>query len=458
MQAKPSNVLTQLRTWWRIISNFGVSPETPTIEKKKIRLLNQFAAGILPLIGIAFISDILQSDTLGLVATSVVFSFVLSVLYFQRIKWVKFVRYYLLVGFTILLTGCTILYGKELGGEYTFVVFVLLTVIFIDKFLHQVLLILFILGAFEFIFFWLEYHPAPLAYLVTPAYFHVVFFCVVLCVLAFTRLIQREHLRIERLSEELIQSVRTKNEELQAKQEEIKQKNLELERSNDELSKFAYIASHDLREPLQTIMGYSDLLAKRYQGELDEKGQKFLTYILNSTENMNQLIVDLLMYSRLNTQAQPTEHFPFQKLWEDVTLSLQKSIEDTGATLTLDGMPDTLYGKPTQLHQLFQNLVSNALKFHQPDKAPEIRLSYTETPTHVQFSVRDNGIGIAEKNQEKIFQIFTKLHNKKDYPGTGIGLALCKKVVEQHNGRIWLESVEGEGSTFHFTLARGAGY
>jgi signal transduction histidine kinase len=239
-------------------------------------------------------------------------------------------------------------------------------------------------------------------------------------------------------------------EERRQAQESLKQYALELERSNRELEEFAYVASHDLQEPLRIISSYLQLLSRRYSEQFDEDGQRFIHYTVDAADRLRELIDDLLAYSRVGTQGQPFTPTDCEVVLQEALINLQLVIEENSAVITYDPLP-TVMGDTTQLRQLFQNLLGNAIKFHS-DKPPHIHIGSRRETGHWLLWVQDNGIGLDPKFAERIFAIFQRLHNRGDYPGTGIGLTICKKIVERHNGRIWVESQPGQGTTFYFTL------
>jgi PAS domain S-box-containing protein len=235
--------------------------------------------------------------------------------------------------------------------------------------------------------------------------------------------------------------------------EEALQKTLaDLERSNAELEQFAYVASHDLQEPLRMISSYTQLLAQRYQGKLDTDADEFIGYAVDGANRMQQLINDLLAYSRVGTQGKPPAPVPADRILDRSLENLKMILEETKAKVKREPLP-TVTVDDVQLTQVFQNLVANAVKFH-GDKPPRISVACREHGPEWIFSVRDNGIGIDPKYLERIFVIFQRLNPRGKYPGTGIGLAVCKKIIQRHGGRIWVESKSGEGSTFFFTLPR----
>lgn len=232
----------------------------------------------------------------------------------------------------------------------------------------------------------------------------------------------------------------------------LEKQNEALEFKNKELEQFAYVASHDLQEPLRVISGYVDLLNKRYKDQLDENADQFLDFITDATSRMRTLIKSLLDYSRLGRRREFIE-VDCNELIKNVLLDLEVSIKESQASIETEKLP-VIMGLEVELKQLLQNLINNAIKFGKEDCPPVIRITAHENTDEWHFSVQDNGIGIEPKYQERIFVIFQRLHNREVYPGTGIGLAICKKVVELHGGNIWLESSKGEGTKFHFTIVK----
>lgn len=226
----------------------------------------------------------------------------------------------------------------------------------------------------------------------------------------------------------------------------------ELKRSNEELEQFAYIASHDLQEPLRMVSSYTQLLGKRYESQLDDEAREFIKYAIDGALRMQRLIHDLLKYSRINTQGMPKELTDSHSALGKALQNIFASIEENRALITNDELP-TVYADSTQLMQLFQNLIANAIKFKGAE-TPHVHISAKDLGHEWLFSVKDNGIGIDKKYEEKVFVIFKRLHTRKEYPGTGIGLAVCKRIVNRHGGRIWFESELNKGTTFYFTIPK----
>lgn len=230
----------------------------------------------------------------------------------------------------------------------------------------------------------------------------------------------------------------------------------QLARSNRDLEQFAYVASHDLQEPLRMVASYTQLLRERYRGKaLDTDAEEFLGYATEGAERMRGMIDNLLAYSRLETRGRPFEPISMEEVLSTAVKNLDPAIRASGGRVDHEPLPD-LVGDASQLVQLFQNLIANALKFRGPSP-PEVQISAVRRPSEWLFSVRDNGLGIAPANQERVFVLFQRLHSRSEYPGSGIGLSTCRKVVERHGGRLWVESrgIPGDGSDFRFTLPIG---
>jgi signal transduction histidine kinase len=286
--------------------------------------------------------------------------------------------------------------------------------------------------------------------------------------------------------------IAAQNIQLTEQNQSLTDLNSKLAESNHELEQFAYIVSHDLQSPLQTTMGFARLLGKKYESILDEKATHYIDRIVEGSNRMNHLIKDLLEYSRIQTRAKSFEAIDLNSVFQEVLFSLEWSIKKTEAEINCQQPLPTVMGDRTQLQQLLQNLINNAIKFQQPDRRPQINISvetlttlpqtrtnqaenYCENSPNIplertgliqtierlpdkqqgnewRFSIEDNGIGIPLKEFDHIFQIFQRLHTDREYPGTGIGLTICKKIVERHGGKIWLKSELGVGTAFYFTL------
>lgn len=249
--------------------------------------------------------------------------------------------------------------------------------------------------------------------------------------------------------------IRREMKERRRTEEAMEERSRELARSNAELEQFAYAVSHDLREPLRMVHVYLQLLGKRYQGKLDKDADEFIGFAVDGATRMQRLINDLLLYSRVGSKGKEPQPIDSHAGLRHALDNLQETIQESGAVIDAAPLPMVM-GDEGQLIQLFQNLIANAIKFR-GDAPPRVAVMAEPHGGEWLFSVRDNGIGIEEKNFARIFQIFQRLHDRDSYPGTGIGLAVCKKIVERLGGRIWLKSELNQGTTFYFTLARVKG-
>jgi light-regulated signal transduction histidine kinase (bacteriophytochrome) len=242
-------------------------------------------------------------------------------------------------------------------------------------------------------------------------------------------------------------------DKLKESEKELKSMIGELKRSNDELQQFAYITSHDLQEPLRTISSFTQLLERRYKDQMDSNADEFIEYIVDATQRMQDLIKDLLEYSRVTTRGKEFKLVNTEEILQKTISNLCAAIEESDAEVSYEKLPEIM-ADGGQIGQLFQNLISNAIKFKKSDIPPKIYISAIKDEENNEyiFSVRDNGIGIEKQYFDRIFTIFQRLHTREEYAGTGIGLSISKKIVERHEGRIWVESEPDVGSTFYFTI------
>ncbi|BBD54697.1 response regulator [Planktothrix agardhii 1801] len=249
-------------------------------------------------------------------------------------------------------------------------------------------------------------------------------------------------------------TIRRLQQKLQNKNIKLEQLNQELKRSNRDLEEFAYVVSHDLQQPLQTITGFAELLlALKSEINLEQEAEEYVSPILEEGIRMQELIKNLLEYSRVGTKKRNFEPTDCQEILRKSLADLHSIIENSLAIVTCEKLP-ILMADRIQLGQLFQNLIANGIKYQSPNIQPKIVISVQEKPEEWLFRVEDNGIGIKPENFDRIFQVFQRLHTNQEYPGTGVGLAICKKIIERHQGRIWLESEWQIGTTFYFTLPK----
>ena len=259
---------------------------------------------------------------------------------------------------------------------------------------------------------------------------------------------------IQMHDEPSVLAVITDTSERRRAQQDLERHQRELERSNKELAQFAYVASHDLQEPLRMVASFTELFAQRYAGQVDERGARYIHHIVDGARRMQQLVRDLLSFAHVGSQGRPLARVEMQRVLTAVLHDLAPAITSAGATVKGERLPE-VWADAGQLHQLLMNLVGNAIKFRRADP-PEVHIRAVPDGVHWRLTVSDNGIGIAREYLERIFGMFQRLHTRDDYAGSGIGLAIARKIVERHGGRIWVESVVGEGTTVHCTLLSSA--
>lgn len=275
---------------------------------------------------------------------------------------------------------------------------------------------------------------------------------VLVTITAVLALVAWNNIRLLRATRERETQVRMEMGAMADLNKDLRKKVMELTDSNVELERFAYIASHDLQEPLRGIRSYLQLLHREYQGQLSSDALRYIHFAIQGAERMKKLIADLLEYSLLPTYGEPSHEVDLDEVIREIVTVLRPQLIEQGARITTDPLP-VVRNEKMRMVQLFQNLIGNAIKYR--DKAdPRIHIGVSDRADHWVFSVKDNGIGIDPLFFDKIFIIFQRLHGWNEYPGTGIGLTICKKIVERRGGRIWVDSAPGKGSTFFFTMPK----
>jgi light-regulated signal transduction histidine kinase (bacteriophytochrome) len=278
---------------------------------------------------------------------------------------------------------------------------------------------------------------------------------------------EKELLKAKKTVEQQNELIQETNEKFQASEEELKSTIEEIERlnenlnkqkialtsSNKELEQFAYVASHDLQEPLRMVTSFLTQLENKYAAVIDDKGKQYIGFAVDGAKRMRQIILDLLEYSKIGRTEEVKDYLDLNTLIDGIKILLRETIEENKAVLIIDHLPK-IYSYWSPMRQVFQNLITNALKYSKKEIPTEIHITVKDLKDYWQFSVTDNGIGIEKEYHEKIFIIFQRLHTKEEYSGTGIGLAIVKKIIEIQDGKIWVESEKGKGSTFYFTIKK----
>lgn len=277
----------------------------------------------------------------------------------------------------------------------------------------------------------------------------------IISVIGMVQDINEQKLQEEKIKN-LIVELKLLNEKLEQKVKmrtvDLRQSNNELRRSNQDLEQFAYIASHDLQEPLRMVGNFVQLLERQYHHKIDDEGREYIKYIVDGVNRMSKLIQNLLKYSRVGRKESELRTVKLDRIIEAKLFGLRQKITDTQAEISLAPIAKDIFCEPDQLGMVFYNLISNALKFNTTQ--PKIEIGYEENEKQIKFFVKDNGIGIEKRYENKVFEIFKRLHRREEYEGTGIGLALCKKIISRHGGEIWFESEPNTGTTFYFTISK----
>jgi signal transduction histidine kinase len=310
-----------------------------------------------------------------------------------------------------------------------------------------------ILCTFTSVYLYGKSHPGINNFINNDDYYFFSYSSLSLFIFGFLYIFERSQTKVlQELSEKNV-ILEEQKKEISAQSEALKLKDEKLQKSNADLQNFAYSASHDLKEPLRMIGMYTQLLQRRIKPTLDERSEEYMFYMTDGVKRMQKLLDDLLLYSRLGKNDNDVQDIDMNQTILMVIYNLTVTIKETNTAIIASNLP-TICASSTEMMQLFQNMIANAIKFRRADVAPEIMILHTENEKEHTITLQDNGIGIKEEYKEKVFNIFTKLHSTSQYEGSGIGLATCKKIVEEMGGRMWLTSTEGVGTTFYFTFPK----
>ncbi|MCI5084049.1 MAG: ATP-binding protein [Saprospiraceae bacterium] len=419
-----------MKNLWESISAIGTSADQSHQDVKKIRLLNQMAglAIVLQLLGLITLPFSYSSVILlSCIFSSLVF---LGVIILQHYKLYLFARAVQTIFAILIITAFNYLFGPLLNAIVAFVAMGPVILIFFQSLRARILLNLFLILAFSFCTYMNFYWQAPFEVLVLPAVYYYVFIIIYFAVLIIINFFQSEsNIREQQLKESLAQ----------------------LKIKNEELEKLAYIASHDLKTPIRNISSYLTLIQQRIKGTpTAEQIDEFLDTAINSSKQMYRTIEDVLVFSKIRDLEEDKTLIDLNEVLQTVLFNLQTFIDQKKAQVHIENFP-IIFGNFAQMVSLFQNLLENGLKYNN-SSPPILSFEYIEKPDHYLFRVKDNGIGIAPNHQEQIFDIFKRLHADHVYEGTGVGLAICKKIAEQHQGDIWVEENPDGGSIFLIKL------
>lgn len=457
------------------IITIGITPELSLSEKRSIRFTN---VGVLIAAAFCVISVIINYLMLNPQAAlfpGVCFFFYCGLFYLQyrqQFYLAKIVG--LSVGILTVILSCWF-FGLDSFLFFLFLLTFAIGLVFFPKKNHQIYLFLIHLICLAIALAGAQIIPNYVELKNHLVFGLMTFFFSMTLILFIIQTFTLENQNFENKTLDLVNSLLKKTQELEQEKKKVEEqanalfeannflkkeiqerKNIErqLLESNEELEQFAYVASHDLKEPLRTISSFTQLLHRKMKGKLDEEGIEYVEFVVGGAQRMSHLLDDLLIYSRVGKEAEnEKEQIDLNRTLEIVQYNLKATLESSGGSIFKPMPLPIIDANRTQITQLFQNLISNGLKFRN-GKAPKINIAFEETPSSYIFSVKDNGIGIPSDLQGKIFAVFQRLHRKTEYEGTGIGLAICKKVVQNHGGEIWVGSELGEGSVFYFSIEK----
>ncbi|HQU58312.1 MAG TPA: ATP-binding protein [Saprospiraceae bacterium] len=432
--------------WWRTIINIGLHEGVAERERINIRLLNQL---VLLSMGIHLLAGLFQLFFTGRISNGLLLWFPIP-LYALTILCQHWRRYHLarilqaLFGLGAL-AFYDYLYGPQLESAPAYYFILILVIVFIDSKWEQLFFLLLIGSVFLFNR-WLERSLSFPDEAIPPFSGEIIYLAILFCMMAVLRMFKQGNLRYEDRLNALLGERKLQNELLEKQKAQITAQNRILERNNQELERFAYVASHDLKTPLRNVTSFLSLIRRKFGREPDQEMIEYLQFAEDGARQMYATVEALLEFSMIDKGIEERVAVDLNQVMQTIHFNLHDFIEARGATVEWDELP-AIIAKPVHMVSLFQNLVENGIKYNESE-APRVEVRYRPEEEAYYFEFVDNGIGIAPEFHDRIFDIFKRLHTMQSYPGTGVGLALCRKILDEYSGQIWVESQEAEGARF----------
>ena len=440
--------------FWKNISSTGIYEALTEKEKRTIRLLNQIVM-LAMILQIGGVLALFLKFRLEFVFISIApIPLYLALFYFQKNRKYKTARWLLLIFSGLIITVFNFLFGPLLNAVIAFFGIAPLVLIFFEGRSERIFLFTYILLSFVVCTWSNFYFTAPFADYVLPIVPSYSFLVVMIAVIAIFRLYEQERKQTEENQLALFQQLKEQNEELEYKQKQIEQQNQKLEKNNEELERFAYIASHDLKTPLRNVSSYLSLIQLKLKETKDDQLNSYLNTAVKGAKQMYHTIENVLEYSRVKDIQEEKQPIDLNDIIQTVLFNLENFIQKRNAIIEYPKLP-SIVGNMQQMVSLFQNLIENGIKYNHSE-IPRIKVYLEEESSHFTIGIQDNGLGIAHKYRKQIFEIFKRLHPEDEYEGAGVGLAICKKIVENHDGMIWVGSNEEQGALFLIRFPRSS--
>lgn len=430
---------------FQTIRFLGVSKQVSRADNKVTILLNEILISLLLLEFFIYIEFFVKLQLLPIIViftVQVVTVIPLVLAYFNKSNLSK---WYFNLFFPLFMTALIMTHGPGLRADFSFLVFAITAILFFRSTIQRIFLFGFIIFCYFFSLYYINNYPAVLLHHVTKLNSIIVFLAMLSCVAIIVGRFVKEGEDYERQLSTLLKNLREE-------QEKVELQNKELARANEDLDKFASMASHDLKSPLRNISSFIQLINRKIKKYDDPDLQEYLGFVRTSANQMSQLIEDVLQYSKVDSYLKDTEPVALEDIILKAKNNLRSSIASKNASVEHDKLP-IIRGYSSQLVLLFQNLIENGLKYNTSD-IPSVKISYKETPETHEIAFKDNGIGISDEYFNHIFEMFKRLHSSSQYEGSGVGLAICKKIIDTHQGTIRIESELEKGTTFHISLPK----